>query len=76
MTGLGSVEICFCYDTCGIPEYQLGSEAGSILILAVKEERRIPKLFLWLFSLEEEACLIDPVARTGDVYRQDEGMIM
>jgi hypothetical protein len=31
---------------------------------------------LWLFSLEEEACLIDPVARTGDVYRQDEGMIM
>ena len=76
MTGLGSVEICFRYDTCDIPEYQLGSEAGSILILAVKEERGIPKLVLWLFSLEEEACLIDPVARTGDVYRQDEGMIM
>ena len=40
MTGLGSIEICFRYDTCGIPEYQLGSEAGSILILTVKEERK------------------------------------
>jgi len=56
----------------------VGSEAASILILAVKEERRIPGLFLRLFSLEEEeACLMDPVATvTGDVYRQDKGMIM
>ena len=38
MTGLGSVGICFSYDTCGISDYQLGSEAASILILAVKEE--------------------------------------
>jgi len=78
MTGLGSVGICFHCDTCGIPEYQVGSEAASILILAVKEERRIPSLFLRLFSLEEEeACLMDPVATvTGDVYRQDKGMIM
>lgn len=73
MTGLGSVGICFSYDTCDIPEYQLGSEAASILILAVKEERRIPSLFLRLFSLEE-ACLMD--LTTGNVYRQDEGMIM
>jgi hypothetical protein len=46
MTGLGSVGICFSYDTCSIPDYQLGSKAASILILAVKEERRIPSLFL------------------------------
>jgi hypothetical protein len=49
----------------GTSRTQLGSEAGRVLILAVKEGRMIPKLFLWLFSLEEEACLVDPAARTG-----------
>ena len=49
MTGLGSVGICFSYDTCNIPDYQLGSEAASILILAMKEERRIPSFVVVAF---------------------------